>query len=255
MARLRGLLLLSLSVALLAGASTLACSTSVAVEDESADDVAPATEADKAKIDTFTRDGSAFDSAPPPSSSLGFLHATAQRQYSGFDGVHDFKVPVALRGGGADLQLTADDPSAATVARVTPVTPKEGAKTDYFMVTTKKAGLLSLTATSGTQKATVRISVAAYEPARWEAGEARYKNGAGSNAACTTCHVAGKALDHSPTALAAVTDGDVAKIMTLGEKPGPKKITEVDHRWTMDDDERRGLIVYLRGLDPRGFTE
>ncbi|MBX3226001.1 MAG: hypothetical protein KIT84_29500 [Labilithrix sp.] len=256
MPRLRGLLSLSLSFAALAGATSIACSEDALAPDEAfaADDTAPVTEEAQAKIDAFTRDGSAFDSAPPETSGFGFLHAVAQRLYSGFDGVHEFAIPVGFRGGGEDLTVVADDPAAANVTSVKATTPRPGPPTAYFMVTPKKAGLLAITATSGTQKVTARIAVAAYEPAQWETGAARYANG-GANPACSSCHVTGRAHDHSPTALATVTDGDVAKIMTLGQKPGPTTITEVDHRWSMTDDERRGLIVYLRSLEPRGFSE
>lgn len=248
---------LSLMFSLLAGATALACSDELTAqaEEEPAADTARATEADEEKLETFARDGSVFDSAPPKTSGFDFLHAVAVRQYAGFDGVHAFATPIAFRGGGADLEVKADDPASATVVPVRATLPRPGPPTAYFMVTPKRAGLLSITATSGAERATVRISVAAYAPAQWETGAARYASGGDGAPSCTSCHVAGRAHDHSPTALTTVTDAEVARIMTLGEKPGPTPITEVDHRWSMTDDERRGLIVYLRSLEPRGFAD
>lgn len=205
-------------------------------------------------------------STPPPDSGMSHLHLSPSREYSGFDGEHTFKVPVAAYGmkDGDDVTVTADDPASAVVTRVKLKNVDPTADSGvYFMVEVKKPGSLKLTAKAGSQTAKAVISVASYDPARWEAGRTRYENaGANGDAACRSCHLDGKAIDHSPAALASVPDLDVGRIMTLGVKPSRALIatgcsgcsdTAKKHQWTLTDDERRGLTTYLRSLDPRGF--
>lgn len=205
---------------------------------------------------------------PPPTSGLSRLHLSPSREYSGFDGAHAFKVPIAVYGfakGGEDtVTLAPDEAGSAVVTRVKlkGVDPVADSGV-YFMVEPKKAGTLKLTAKAGTQTAAASISVATYDPARWEAGRARYENaGANGDPSCKSCHVNGKAIDNSPAALASVPDADVGRIMTMGAKPSRATIdtgctdcsdTARKHQWELTDEERRGLITYLRGLEPRGF--
>jgi hypothetical protein len=205
-------------------------------------------------------------STPPADSGLSILHLSPSREYSGFDGTHSFKVPIAVYGAKSTDNITVT-PDVAGAAVITPVKLKNvDPSADsgvYFMVDIKQAGTIKLTAKAGTQTADATISVAQYEAARWTQGETRYMN-AGSNGdpACRSCHVDGQAIDHSPATLASVADTDVGRIMTLGVKPSRATISTgctdcsdaaKKHQWMLSDDERRGLIVYLRGLEPRGF--
>lgn len=218
----------------------------------------------------YTRDGSVYDSAPNTTSELGLLRFMPSIASSGFDGTHTFKVPIAVYDADpADLEVTMDDPSAAKIVKTAlehPISANGTADTGaYFMVTVLKAQPIVLTATSRGRTTTAKINVTTYEPSRWSIGETRYKNGnaSASNPACTRCHVGGKAIDHSPAALATARDGEVGYIITNGIKPGPVPITGVDcadcsetgkkHQWTVSDEERDGLITYLRSLEPRGF--
>ena len=65
----------------------------------------------------------------------------------------------------------------------------------------------------------------------------------------------GDAIDHSPAALAAAKDDEVAAIITTGlANNHPIKIDGVaGHRWEVSEAERDGLVTFLRGLEPRGF--
>lgn len=236
-----------------AGVAAACSSSNTATEDPSGDD-----------DDDTTGDAS---STPPADSGLSVLHLSPSREFSGFDGTHTFKVPIAVYGAKdpANVSVTADDPSSATITptKLKNVDPSADSGV-YFMVEIKKAGTINLTAKSGSQTpATASIDAAAYDAARWTQGETRYMN-AGSNGdpACRSCHVDGQAIDHSPATLASVADTDVGRIMTLGVKPSRATISTgctdcsdaaKKHQWTLTDDERRGLIVYLRGLEPRGF--
>lgn len=202
---------------------------------------------------------------PPADSESSVLHFSPAREFSGFDGVHPFKVPIAVYGAkDADVSVTPDDPGSATVSRVKLTNADPLADSGiYFMVEVKRTGTIKLTAKAGSRTAAATISAAAYDPARWELGRARYESaGSTGEAACQSCHVDGRAIDHSPAALASVADIDVGRIMTLGVKTSRTAIATgctdcsegaQKHQWTLSDDERRGLTTYLRSLEPRGF--
>lgn len=243
----------------------VACSQPVlagAADEEAAEDFAESSEEKEKALDRFERDGSVFDSAPPENSGEGTLLFQPALEYSGFDGVHAFKVPISVHGNGSDLVLTADDPSAVTITPVKLVDATRD-KGTFFMLETKKAGLVTLTATSRGQTAQAELHIASYAAARWTAGEQRYNNAAAGDPACKQCHGGGQGIDHSPAAIASITDGEVGRIMTAGEKPGFIAIGDTScpscsadgqqHIWKTSDEERQGLIAYLRGLDPRGF--
>lgn len=228
---------------LLTAAAALACTSRVVQVVEEPDD---------------TRDGG-FDSSPPADSGLGVLAFSPDVAYSGFDGTHAFKVPIAVYDSAADLTVTADDATAATIAPVELATKvKDDGTVDngkYYMVDVKKAGTITLTARSNGKTATARITVASYDPSRWTAGQTRYDNAAGSDPPCTMCHAGGNAIDHSPAAMASSTDEAIAAVITTGIATSGFPISGVQggHRWNVTQTERDGLVTYLRALDPRGF--
>ncbi|AKV04190.1 hypothetical protein AKJ09_10853 [Labilithrix luteola] len=207
----------------------------------------------------YERDGSTYDSAPPPDSGLGELRFMPNVVYSGFDGTHTFQVPIAVYDADSDLTVTSSDPTMKLDA-VKLVNPVVDGVTDlgaYYLVTIPKAGSFTLTATSKGRSATATVNAASYAADRWAAGETRYTNASGTGLAqpCTNCHVKGQAIDHSPAVLATATDQEISVIITTGVKPGPSPILGVDggHKWQVTAAERDGLITYLRGLSPRGF--
>lgn len=238
-----------LSAALLAGVlGVFACSSTESywVEDEEEEEE--------------TRRGSpdaGFDSQPSPDSGLGVLQFRPERAYSGFDGEHAFRVPIAVYDADDDLTVTATDPSAVEIVPKTlAARPGDDGVTDngkYFFVTVKKAGTITLQATSRGKTAEAKIEVAEYAPSRWARGETRYNNtGSGGQQACASCHAGGQAIDHSPAALATVTDEQVSAVITSGISTAGFPIS-VGHRWTVTADELDGLVTYLRALEPRGF--
>jgi len=214
---------------------------------------------------TFVRDGSVYDSTPSPESGLGQLLFRPNNVYSGVDGTHSFKVPLAVYDSDSDLAVTPSDPSALTVAKAALKNPVNAdGVTDngkYFMLTALKAGTFTLTATSKGRSTTASVTISDYASSRWAAGDARYNNGDTSTTAtraCANCHVNGLAIDHSPAALATATDQEIGIIITTGVKPGPSVIKipmqpGTQHKWTVDDIEKDGLVTYLRAIDPRGF--
>jgi hypothetical protein len=201
-----------------------------------------------------------FDTQPSRDSGLGVLAFMPSASFSGFDGTHSFKVPVAVYGSADDLKVTRTDPEAADIAPKQLVNPVRNDGTSdngkYFIVTVNKSGTITLEATSGGKTVESKIDVTQYAAGRWEAGEARYKNGSGNDPPCTTCHVDGKAIDHSPAALATATDEDIAAVITTGISTAGFRIKidgQPGHAWTVTPTERDGLVTYLRGLEPKGF--
>jgi hypothetical protein len=187
--------------------------------------------------------------------------------FSGFDGEHTFQVPIAVYDADGDVELTADDPSAVAFERTTLSKPVNadgiidaGA---YFLLTMKKAGTFTLTASSSGRTAKASIRSTAYDAARWSAGKQRYESGANGDPPCTRCHSGGQAIDHSPATMASAQDQEIGFIITTGTKPGPNPIGDLScsdctakgkkHQWSVSDEERNGLIAYLRSLAPRGF--
>lgn len=251
------------SACALAVSALVACSSST-VTPSAQDDGSSGGAADK-DASAFTRDGSVYDSTVSPESGLGTLLFRPDKVFSGTDGSHTFKVPLAVYDSDADLVVTASDPSGLTLAKTTlknPVSP-DGITDNgkYFMVTALKAGTYTLTATSKGRSTTATVTVTDYTANRFGDGDARYNDGVTTmtaDRACKNCHVQGLAIDHSPAALATATDQEIGIIITTGVKPGPSVIKipnepGTQHKWTVTDTQRDGLVTYLRALDPRGF--
>jgi hypothetical protein len=207
----------------------------------------------------FERDGSTYDSAPSPDSGLGELLFRPDTIYSGVDGTHTFKMPIAVYDGASDLTVTASDPSAVVIEKTKLANPTlPDGTTDngsYFMLTAKKAGTFTLTATSKGRSTTATVTVAQYASTRWQIGQTRYMNGGAGEPPCADCHVNGQAIDHSPASMASVDDEALAAVITTGIKPNNTPVTGVSggHRWKVTTDERDGLVTYLRALTPKGF--
>jgi hypothetical protein len=156
--------------------------------------------------------------------------------------------------------VTASPAASVTLTEATlakPVGPNGTDTGKYYIATIKAAGDVTFTAKSNGKSASATLHVAKYDPATWTTGEARYTAGPNAdNPPCTDCHVDGQAIDHSPAALATVKDSDVGLIITTGLSTGgfPIKINgKAGHRWEVTDEQKVGLITYLRALDPKGF--
>lgn len=213
---------------------------------------------DSPKPGTQKSDDGKFDSTPAADSGLGVISFSPDAVFSGFDGEHAFKVPIAVYDAADDLVLTAKDPSAATIAPVKLANPVVDGVLDngkYFMVTPKKAGTITLVAKSSGRSIEATLTVSAYTTAQWTAGKKRYENGTNGEPACTSCHAGSAGIDHSPAALASVDDQKVGTVITSGISTAgfPIKESSKGHRWEVSEEERQALVTYLRGLEPRGF--
>jgi hypothetical protein len=185
-----------------------------------------------------------------------------RRIYSAYDGLHTFKVPMlAFNGFGAKWGM-----SNGSVARIEAYEDTDAAPGSEAMVVVKGTGTALVDATVGGQKATSVLTVTEATPQLWEIGRRRYVEGAvirnevaDPAAACSNCHGAGKNdVEHTPTQIGGFSDAEVIAIFTEGRKPPGVKNRVIDldawspiHRWVMSEEEKLGLVVYLRSLEPQ----
>ncbi|MET0341303.1 MAG: hypothetical protein ABW252_09880 [Polyangiales bacterium] len=216
-------------------------------------------------------DNGGGDPAPGGSGGqTGDLEIVFNPMYSGFDGVHTYQIPVKTTGV-KNATFTAADPSLVTIE-------KDG---DGVLITTKKAGETTITATAGGLKGTAKLTITNYTAAQWTAGESRYNNGEpfklpefdpcnpprtpptiSNKLSCTNCHgVTGSLGDvkHTPTQIGGYSDEQLIQIFTNATKPEgvgqhtpvPAQIWKFFHKWEVNETERPGIIAYLRSLPPR----
>jgi len=87
--------------------------------------------------------------------------------YSGFDGVHSYKVPVFVVG---------VDPSTVTWGSSDPSYVQLTPYIRGVMITTLKAGDVTIVASIGTKCGSAPLHIAPYTPAQWDIGNTRYNN-------------------------------------------------------------------------------
>lgn len=180
------------------------------------------------------------------------LTVLPDRAYTGFDGTHAYQLPVSVAGSASDLTLTASDPSAVDIKPAVNTNPEADPSEKWFLVTTKKAGSVTLTARSGGKTAESKLTITAYSTARWDTGNQRYHNGEGGDPPCAQCHEKAGGPDHSPLTLSPVDDESAKTVITAGIVNNIP-IKGVNHKWQATPAELDGLVTYLRALPPRGI--
>jgi hypothetical protein len=208
----------------------------------------------------------ASDSASTEDEGLSILFP---QMYSTFDGERTFKVPAKVDGV-KKVKWSAEDPDMVDFD-----TQTDGS----VLITVRKAGSTKIVAKAGglVGKAPLEVTEAGADD--WKNGNERYNNGvtwkrggggdAGGggrrgapdpNLACTNCHAAGKTdpVQHTPMQTAGYTDDEIIAIFTKGKKPDgvAQRIMPLEkwsklHQWTMEPEETKGLVVYLRSLEPK----
>lgn len=211
------------------------------------------------------------------SNTLKLFPTTA---HTGYDGEHEFKVEVRVASVKAE-QWESSDPAAVQFTNT-----EKG-----VLITTKKAGEFTITARAGDQYGTAKLVVTQYSAADWNFGKDRYNNGIDAvraadggvlmvpamgampdpnfdprsivfdqNAACTFCHGDTSVLRirHTPLQVAGYSDAQVIDIFTKGTKPAgagmslfPAEAWKMIHQWKMTEQEQKGILVYLRSLEPK----
>jgi hypothetical protein len=257
--RLKVLLALQLCV----GASFLACS---------GDD--PPTDTDNGNVQGDGDGGDGDDGAE----GGGTLALTYSPMYSAYVEGHESQVPVmlkdpSLRGKGA--KFTSSDESIAVVTDT-----EQGG-----MITIKKEGAVTIKASLDGETGSAKLTITKYSEEQWMIGQARFsksdlaivptmggrvaittlaRDRAAYNpsGACNTCHTAqAKTLkiENTPTQIAGYSDSELITIFTEGEKPEgfpqktdvPSFIWGMFHSWTVSEEEKDGLVAFLRTQAPK----
>jgi hypothetical protein len=226
-----------------------------------------------------TSDASAATATPDvdTSSAIPFTlpggsSAVVNALYSGFDGVHDYQLPLTSLV--PNVKFSIEDESIAELRKT-----EAG-----VMIKTKKAGTTSVVGKAGNIVGKISLKITAFTPDDWIAGNKRYNNmtsaiqtiypceptgvetGLNPNASCSECHrksTLSAVIQHSPTQTAGYSDEEITTIFTMAMKPkgwkqhfpdlGP--FWKMFHKWTMPPDQARGLISYLRALEPTDMGE
>jgi hypothetical protein len=250
-------LALSLAILTVSGASMLACGD----------------DASGSPSNTSNGDGGATG----PSVGSGTLVFKNSPIYSAYVPNREAQVPVTLKDAslrGMGAKFSSSDESIATVTD----TPTGG------LVTVKKAGTVSILVSLAGETGAAKLTITEFTEAQWMAGQARFskselaiKNPTGgaisalllrdpanrdANGACNTCHTAqAKTLkiENTPTQIAGYSDDELITIFTKGAKPeGATQSSMVPsfawgsfHTWDATDEEKQGLVAYLRTQAPK----
>lgn len=201
--------------------------------------------------------------------------------YSAFDGQHEFKLPAVVTGV-KKVKWSVSDPSIASIE-----TQTDGSA----MITVLAAGTVDIIAKAGSITGKAPLTITQSQDDEWEAGNQRYNNGTvltrpmkGDGGAggwmdgggggmggykdkqlsCTNCHGAAADkgsgdVEHTPTQTAGYSDDELITIFTKGQKPAgvPQRVMmnkaqwSKMHQWQMDEYAVKGIVVYLRSLEPK----
>ncbi|MBS2018365.1 MAG: hypothetical protein JST00_36200 [Deltaproteobacteria bacterium] len=202
------------------------------------------------------------------------------KMYSAFAPGHEFKIPAAVEGV-KNVKWSVSDDAIADIEK-----QEDGSA----MITARQAGTVDIIAKAGGLVGRAQLVISAATAEEWEAGNQRYNNGIvlkrgeGKNreagapppsdpsrkqAACTNCHSGASAgnesadVEHTPMQTAGYTDQQLIDIFTKGTKPAgvPQRIMmskdrwKKIHQWEMDELAVKGVVVYLRSLEPKSQGE
>ena len=192
--------------------------------------------------------------------------------YSAYDGdYHSFRVPVRVSGAEGELEVSTSPPDFVD-AKPSP----EG-----VILTTRQAGSATVTITDGAgRRGSARLIVTENDPHDVELGMERYRHPL--DGPCVFCHVPiGSSAppnvtqidgEYTPQQTAGLSDDELARIFTEGEKPegaqfrvasgegrlSDEMASEVFrrfHSFALTPETSRGLVAYLRQLAPRSRGE
>jgi hypothetical protein len=187
--------------------------------------------------------------------------------YTAYDGEHTFSVPAVVNGY-SGVVWEAEDPSMVDLVQ-------EG---DAVMITSRKAGTTRIIARAGDLSGSAEINITEADPSLWAIGETRYNNeiplpnfdpsmvmGMGftipDDLSCRNCHGSGAealSVEHTPQQTGGYSDEQLIAIFTMGQKPPtagwksgiPEAIYTRLHTWEATEEEKQGIVVYLRSLTP-----
>lgn len=195
---------------------------------------------------------------------------------------HEFKIPAKIDGV-KNVKWSADPADAVSIEKQSDGSVMITMKKYYDKVT--------INAKAGSLKASAPLHMLKTTDDVWEQGSERYNNGVtfkrpdggggghgdggrpdggwgqgerhiDPSLSCTNCHASGgkkQDIEHTPTQTGGYSDEDLINIFTKAEKPeGAEMRTGITlekwqsfHQWKMEEDEKEGLVVYLRSLTPK----
>ena len=189
--------------------------------------------------------------------------------YSAYDGEHDFKIP-AIVNGYTDVRWEADPADKVDL---------EPLGDNGVMITTRAAGDVRIIARSGSLSGSTMLHITEATGDDWRLGESRYLNevplpdfdpaqamamgfSIPDDLSCRNCHGGGAealSVEHTPQQTGGYSDDELIAIFTMGMKPAgsewnsgiPEFIYTRLHTWTATEEEKKGLVVYLRSLEPK----
>jgi hypothetical protein len=178
--------------------------------------------------------------------------------FTGYDGVDSYQAPVITVNHSGNVTWTIADASLATLQ-------PEGDGHE-MMITAKKAGETTVTATNGSSTSTATLKIYSYTRDENSDGKRRYTTNIDADSpACSTCHAPGIGPDHTPTEIDADPDEEIANTFLTGIDPEGRSIREnsefgvllgqKNHVWKVPESQTTGLISYMRSLAPKGYPE
>lgn len=196
------------------------------------------------------------------------LNIAFSPMYSGYDGVHTYQVPATINNTAGPVKWSASDSSMVDL-----VPDPNGID---VMITTKKAGKVTIQATTADAIGKSVLNIESFTPAQWAAGMNRYTSGpvvslgqavrgqGDHGAQCAGCHgdsATSSAIEHTPEQTGGYTDDQITNIFLNGILPTQDQSNSLFvspmffksfHNWTVASaDEQAGLIAYLRSLAPK----
>ena len=192
----------------------------------------------------------------------GTLKVVFSQLYTAHDGTRTFKVPVMV----PSIFGVKWSVSSPSVAEIEAYEDDPMALGSEAMVIAKSPGTVTITASAGGLTGQASLVITGATTALWELGRARYQEGRkirndipDATAACSNCHgMGGVDVEHTPAQIGGYSDEQVVGIFTMGVKPPgvqnrivPFEQWSPVHRWQMTDEEKQGILVYLRSLEPQ----
>ncbi|MEP6652292.1 MAG: hypothetical protein ABJA82_02980 [Myxococcales bacterium] len=210
--------------------------------------------------------------------------------YTAFDGTHTFQVPAVVQGVAADaISWSASDKTMVDLATDTNtggvmISARKAGSVTIVASAGTLCGSSSLTISAASdadwQAGSARYNSGVVLPARGRMGMGMGAGGGGGDGAggasmayaCTNCHgdtaTSGpyKTVSHTPEQTGGFSDDALQNIFRNGTFPGGATDPNFDakivmyeiwsgfHKWSMSDDQAKGLIVYLRSLTPQAQT-
>jgi hypothetical protein len=203
--------------------------------------------------------------------------------HTAFEPDHDYRVPAKVEGV-KSVTWKAEPKDAVSI--------DVGADRSEVTFTMKKfVKEVKITATSGNLRGKATLTMTEATPEQWKEGSERYNNGVvwkrggrdggggrrdgdggrgerkvDPQLSCTNCHnkggKGGNDIEHTPMQTAGFSDEQLITIFSEGKKPEGVEMRTTTaekwgkmHKWTMEPEEKQGIIVYLRSLEPESQGE